>query len=66
MVNRIRDLRKAKGLTLADLAAPWTGSGAGGLALLPWPALAAVPPLAFLIGWATAQLTVRRWLRRLP
>jgi cell division transport system permease protein len=55
---------------LADLAAPWTG-GAGGaaaspLALLPWPALAAVPPFAFLIGWATAQLTVRRWLRRLP
>ena len=29
-------------------------------------ALAAVPPLAFLVGWATAQFTVRRWLRQLP
>lgn len=51
---------------LADLAAPWTGAPAGGLAALPWVALGSVPPLAFLVGWATAQLTVRRWLRRLP
>jgi cell division transport system permease protein len=53
-------------MLLADLAAPWTGApAAGGLGLLPWPALAALPPVAFLIGWATAQATVRRWLRRL-
>ncbi len=57
---------------LVDLASPWTGAGAGGSraaggwAALPWPALAAVPPVAFLVGWATAQLTVRRWLRHLP
>ncbi len=51
---------------LADLAAPWTGGEAGGWGHLPWPALAAVPPFAFLVGWATAQATVRRWLRRLP
>jgi cell division transport system permease protein len=51
---------------LADLAAPWIGAEGGGWAVLPWPALAAVPPVAFLVGWATAQATVRRWLRRLP
>jgi cell division transport system permease protein len=51
---------------LADLAAPWTGAAAGGLAALPWFALGALPPVAFLVGWATAQLTVRRWLRHLP
>ena len=51
---------------LADLAAPWTGAPARGLAALPWVALAAVPPLAFLVGWTTAQFTVRRWLRQLP
>jgi cell division transport system permease protein len=55
---------------LAGLAAPWLGVEAPtdplGLALLPWPALLAVPPFAFLVGWATAQATVRRWLRRLP
>lgn len=51
---------------LADLAAPWTGGAAGGWAALSWPALAAVPPFALLVGWLTAQATVRRWLRRLP
>jgi cell division transport system permease protein len=53
---------------LADLAAPWVGAGqqASGWAMLPWPALAALPPVAFLVGWATAQATVRRWLRHLP
>jgi len=51
---------------LADLAAPWTGGEGAGWAALPWPALAAVPPFAFLVGWATAQATVRRWLRGLP
>jgi cell division transport system permease protein len=33
---------------------------------LPWGGLLALPPIAALIGWATAQATVRRWLRRLP
>ncbi len=37
---------------------PWTG--------LPWGALALLPLLAAGLGWVTAQLTVRRWLRRLP
>jgi cell division transport system permease protein len=50
---------------LADLAAPWIGAEAGGWSTLPWQALAAVPPFAFLVGWATAQATVRRWLRSL-
>ena len=39
-------------------AIPW--------ASLPWLDLAAVPVVAWLLGWATAQATVRRWLRRLP
>lgn len=51
---------------LVDLAAPWMGLSGSGWDKLPWPALAAVPPLAYLVGWATAQATVRRWLRRLP
>lgn len=51
---------------LADLAGPWIGAERGGWAVLPWPALAAVPPVAFLVGWLTAQATVRRWLRTLP
>ncbi len=56
---------------LSDLAAPWlgaeaTGGMAGALARLPWPALLALPPIAFLLGWGTAQATVRRWLRALP
>jgi cell division transport system permease protein len=53
---------------LADLAGPWMGAvpGETSLAGLPWPGLLALPPLAFLVGWGTAQTTVRRWLRRLP
>jgi cell division transport system permease protein len=56
---------------LSDLAAPWLGGAeAGGwlesLERLPWPALLALPPTAFVVGWATAQATVRRWLHRLP
>lgn len=56
---------------LADLAAPWLGGAAAdgvaeSLARLPWLGLLALPPTAFLVGWATAQATVRRWLRRLP
>lgn len=33
---------------------------------LPWPLLALVPPAAALIGWLTALITLRAWLRRLP
>ena len=42
---------------------------AGTLDALPpaiWGALPALPLVAAAIGWATAQATVRRWLRRLP
>jgi hypothetical protein len=31
-----------------------------------WIALAALPAAAAVIGWTTARLTVRTWLRRLP
>jgi cell division transport system permease protein len=55
---------------LARTAAPLLGGGAGGGAIpwsaLPWGDLAAVPAIAWVVGWATAQATVRRWLRRLP
>ena len=53
---------------LSDLASPWVGSASGAEALggLPWAGLLALPPLAFLVGWGTAQVTVRRWLRHLP
>ena len=62
---------------LAGLAAPFAEGGLTGpgeaaprlpdlLATLPWAALLALPPTAALIGWGTAQATVRRWLRRLP
>ena len=37
---------------------PWSG--------LPWTALLLLPPVAGMIGWGTAQATVRQWLRRLP
>ncbi len=67
-------------LGLASLAAPFAapagveaaGSGgvlAGELGALPatiWGALPVLPLAAALIGWGTAQFTVRRWLRRLP
>ncbi|MGE4481000.1 cell division protein FtsX [Acidocella sp.] len=57
---------------LAWLAAPFTGSSAlqfNHLFSLPPALLASVPLLpacAALIGWATAQITVRGWLRHLP
>jgi cell division transport system permease protein len=51
---------------LADLAAPWTGLQGSGLAALPWGVLGTIPLAAYLVGWGTAQLTVRRWLHRLP
>ncbi len=56
----------------ADLAAPLLGQApAGSLtglpwASLPWAALALLPLLGVALGWLTAQVTVRRWLRRLP
>jgi cell division transport system permease protein len=67
-------------LGLANLAAPFLASQAAPagpvlaepatlFAALPpslWAALAVLPPAAALIGWATAQGTVRVWLARLP
>jgi len=61
-------------LGLASLAAPFTGAPLGAgipglIADLPaplWVGLPALPAVAASIGWATAQGTVRRWLRRLP
>jgi cell division transport system permease protein len=52
----------------AQLGGTLAGGGFAGemLGRLPWGMLAALPPVAALIGWATAQATVRRWLRRLP
>lgn len=53
---------------LADLAGPWVGAAGrmDSLAGLPWLGLLALPPVAYLVGWGTAQATVRRWLRQLP
>ncbi|HET7881738.1 MAG TPA: FtsX-like permease family protein [Acetobacteraceae bacterium] len=61
-------------LTLANLAAPFSGdmSGdtvAGVLGTMPaalWLALPGMPAAAAAIGLLTAQVTVRRWLRHLP
>jgi cell division transport system permease protein len=69
-------------LGLATLAAPFVGGGDAAVAAattyesvfdifatLPatiWLALPLLPALAWAIGFATAQGTVRRWLRRLP
>ncbi len=54
---------------LASLSAPFAGpvpsSGLPGLPPALWIALPALPLGAALIGWGTAQLTVRGWLRRL-
>jgi cell division transport system permease protein len=54
---------------LAALAAPFSGvlpvQGAAQLPFALWVALPAVPVVAALIGWATSQITVRGWLRRL-
>lgn len=55
---------------LARLAAPFTaGPQAAPSGALPgslWLGLAALPFAAAAIGWLTAQVTVRGWLRRLP
>lgn len=59
-------------LGLALLAAPFAGLALGGarslvsLPTVPLLALPALPIAAGVIGFATAQGTVRRWLRRLP
>ena len=58
-------------LGLASLAAPFGVSGVDTslIAALPrelWMAFPLLPLSAAAIGWATAQGTVRRWLRRLP
>lgn len=54
---------------LARLAAPFSGIlPQSSLPVLPaplWVALPALPAAAALIGWGTAQITVRGWLRRL-
>lgn len=51
---------------LAAIAAPITGSQILGIEHLPWTQLAAVPLATWLIGRATAEASVRSWLRRLP
>jgi cell division transport system permease protein len=62
-------------LTLADMAAPFTGADMpadnpgtllSALPLALWLALPGLPIAAAGIGFVTAQGTVRRWLRRLP
>ena len=58
-------------LGLAALAAPFTGIAAPGafvpnLPVALWVALPMLPVASAGIGWLTAQVTVRRWLRRLP
>lgn len=53
---------------LASLAGPWIGAEGrlDSLAGLPWLGLLALTPVAYLLGWGTAQATVRRWLQQLP
>ncbi|MDQ1081570.1 ABC transporter permease [Pseudoroseomonas cervicalis] len=51
---------------LSSIAAPLAGGEVAPWTALPWLDLALLPPFAGLIGWATAQLSVRRWLQRLP
>jgi cell division transport system permease protein len=48
------------------MAAPFAGGEVMPWTALPWLDLALLPPFAGIIGWATAQYSVRRWLRRLP
>jgi cell division transport system permease protein len=47
---------------LGGLAAPLLGD----TLTMPWAALAALPPAAAAIAWATAHAAVRLWLRSLP
>jgi cell division transport system permease protein len=62
-------------LTLANLAAPFTGTAPdvvspsdvlGAMPAALWLTLPGMPAAAATIGFLTAQATVRRWLRRLP
>lgn len=55
-------------LALYHLAAPFRGLAAGGEGgpAPAWLALLLLPPIAGLIGWLSAYLTVRQWLHRLP
>lgn len=55
-------------LALAALAAPFTQTADATPNLPPplWAALVILPLVAAVLGWVTAQGTVRRWLRRLP
>ena len=57
-------------LALANLTSPFGGPdpGAAGMTLSPvlWAVLPGLPAASALIGWVTAQETVRRWLRQLP
>jgi cell division transport system permease protein len=61
-------------LTLASLAAPFAGNATETMSVIDiaralpaplWLMLPAMPAAAAVIGFATAQITVRRWLRRL-
>ncbi len=52
-------------LALGRLATPFLPAGGTSAATANLVALALLPPLAWLIGWATAQIAVRRWLARL-
>lgn len=51
---------------IVALAAPLTGSESLGLGSLPWLELMAVPLATWLIGWMTAETSVRAWLKRVP
>ena len=62
-------------LTLANLAAPFTGGAAeatspadvlGAVPAALWLTLPGMPAAAAAIGFLTAHATVRRWLRHLP
>ena len=60
-------------LGLTGLTAPFAGGTAydeagliGAMPIVLWVGLPALPLLAGAIGWLTAQVTVRRWLQRLP
>lgn len=61
-------------LRLTGLAAPFAGGEppehvsemAAAMPGALWMGLPALPLVAAVIGWVTAQVTVRRWLRRLP
>lgn len=51
---------------LADQAIPVILAREATAGDLPWLALAALPAVAAAIGWATALITLRAWLRKLP